>query len=303
MSSKKAKKKGKLHPRNKHHGRYDLADLASAHPALKPFLHVNKYDDTSIDFFDPAAVIALNTAILMRHYQMESWSVPEGYLCPPIPGRADYIHYLADLLAESNNGDIPKGQEVKILDIGLGANCIYPIIGVAEYDWSFVGSEIDTIAMQSAADIVQKNQGLRDKVELRLQSDSTQLFANIIKPDEYFHAVLCNPPFHSSREESEAANMRKLSNLKNEKITESESNFGGQSNELWYAGGEKQFISRLIKESKTFKDQVGWFTTLVSKESNLSFFQQLIKNVGVKDSKVIKMGQGNKKSRLLAWRF
>jgi 23S rRNA (adenine1618-N6)-methyltransferase len=46
---------------------------------------------------------------------------------PPIPGRADYIHYIADLLATTNSG-IPKETEYKDWDIGVGANCIYPII-------------------------------------------------------------------------------------------------------------------------------------------------------------------------------
>ena len=41
----------------------------------------------------------LNRAILMHHYGVKSWDIPAGYLCPPIPGRADYIHSVADLLA------------------------------------------------------------------------------------------------------------------------------------------------------------------------------------------------------------
>jgi 23S rRNA (adenine1618-N6)-methyltransferase len=41
------------------------------------------------------------------------------YLCPPIPGRADYIHLHSRLLAESNNGIIPKGHGIQGLDIGI----------------------------------------------------------------------------------------------------------------------------------------------------------------------------------------
>jgi 23S rRNA (adenine1618-N6)-methyltransferase len=41
-----------------------------------------------------------------------------NYLCPPIPGRADYIHYIADLLA-SNNGIIPKGHGIQGLILVL----------------------------------------------------------------------------------------------------------------------------------------------------------------------------------------
>jgi 23S rRNA A1618 N6-methylase RlmF len=49
------------------------------------------------------------------------------YLCPPFLEETDYIHYIADLLASSNNGIIPK-HAVQGLDIGVGANCIYPIM-------------------------------------------------------------------------------------------------------------------------------------------------------------------------------
>jgi 23S rRNA A1618 N6-methylase RlmF len=52
------------------------------------------------------------------------------------PGRLDYIHYIADLLQKQQRYH-PKGHTVQGLDIGIGANCIYPIIGNAEYGWSF----------------------------------------------------------------------------------------------------------------------------------------------------------------------
>src|SRR3546814_1857048 len=35
----------------------------------------------------------------------------------PVPGRADYVHLLADLLASHNEGTIPRGAAVKVLDI------------------------------------------------------------------------------------------------------------------------------------------------------------------------------------------
>ena len=72
---------------------------------------------------------------------------PSGYLCPPIPGRVDYIHYLADLLAESNNQEIPRGSGIKALDIGTGASLVYPLTGNSEYGWTFTGVDIDTGAV------------------------------------------------------------------------------------------------------------------------------------------------------------
>lgn len=120
-----------LHPRNKHRSNYDFAALTKSLPALKPYVAINKYGNESIDFSDPAAVKALNKALLSHFYNIANWDIPEGYLCPPIPGRADYIHYLADLLEEEE--PLLKGKNIKVLDIGIGANCVYPIIGHQEY--------------------------------------------------------------------------------------------------------------------------------------------------------------------------
>ena len=109
---------------------------------LGEFVKPNIHGDDSIDFANPDAVKWLNKAILKHYYGINYWDIPENYLCPPIPGRADYIHHISDLLRTSNYGKIPTGQKVKCVDIGVGANCVYPIIGIKEYDWSFIGSDV-----------------------------------------------------------------------------------------------------------------------------------------------------------------
>jgi 23S rRNA (adenine1618-N6)-methyltransferase len=39
---------------------------------------------------------------------------------------------------------------VRVLDIGVGANCVYPLIGHAEYGWRFLGVDIDEAALANA---------------------------------------------------------------------------------------------------------------------------------------------------------
>ncbi len=143
-------KKKELHPRNIHNQRYDFPNLISTCPDLKPFIAENKFGNLSLDFADPNAVKMLNKALLQHFYQLEKWDIPPGYLCPPIPGRADYIHYIADLLAESNGGNIPKGKKIRGLDIGVGANCIYPILGNRIYHWFFIGTDVDPVSIKDA---------------------------------------------------------------------------------------------------------------------------------------------------------
>lgn len=94
-----------LHPRNRHQNRYDFTALQQANPELTAFVRRSPAGEPTIDFADPLAVKALNRALLAHHYQVKNWDIPDGFLCPPVPGRADYIHHLADLLAQSNDGE------------------------------------------------------------------------------------------------------------------------------------------------------------------------------------------------------
>ncbi|WP_268033215.1 23S rRNA (adenine(1618)-N(6))-methyltransferase RlmF [Algoriphagus sp. PAP.12] len=294
-----AEKSG-LHPRNLHQKRYDLNKLSEAFPELSQFVFTNEYGNETLDFSNPKAVISLNKALLLTYYQIEFWEIPDGFLCPPIPGRADYVHFTADLLAEKNKGKIPIGNKIQVLDIGAGANLIYPILGSSIYKWNFIGAEMEPISFQNALNIISKNPRLNQKIELKKQSVSNRIFEGIIQPDDFFDLTMCNPPFHESEAEAKKGTQRKQKNLK---LKKSELNFGGKSGELWCEGGEKQFLSNMIQESQLFKHQVFWFTSLVSKESNLKPLESLLKKAGIAESKIVEMSQGNKKSRLLAWTY
>lgn len=295
--------KSSLHPRNKHRSRYNFRDLMRAVPELGPFVSLNKYKDESIDFANPEAVKLLNKALLKSFYGLDYWDIPEGYLCPPIPGRADYIHYMADLLAETNLGYFPKGEKLSCLDIGVGANCVYPILGVQEYNMNFIGSDIDAKALASAQKIVDENPSLKEKISLRLQKDKKYCFKGIVEADERFDIVVCNPPFHLSPEMANAGTERKVKNLNPGKKGAAALNFGGQNNELWCEGGEFRFVSDMIAESKEFGKNCFWFSSLIAKEAHLKGLYAHLKRVGAKEVKTIPMGQGNKVSRLIVWTF
>ncbi len=292
-----------LHPRNKHRVRYDFKTLVKHCAALSPFVIINKFGDTSIDFFNADAVKTLNKALLKYYYKIEYWKIPAGYLCPPIPGRADYIHYIADLLAENNNGIIPTGSNVKCLDIGVGANCVYPVIGHQEYGWSFVGSDINVVSIEIASKIITSNAALKGQIEVRLQTNPNDIFTGIIKTNEQFDITICNPPFHASAAEAQAGTMRKLKNLTHKKTSIPALNFGGQHNELWCDGGEAAFIQKMILESKQYADSCFWFTSLISKEATLKSAYKTLEKINATVIKTIPMSQGNKTSRILAWTF
>ncbi len=299
----KNKEKTELHPRNKHRERYDFQQLINTCSELAPFVQLNNYDDESIDFFNPDAVKMLNKALLKHYYGINNWDIPEGYLCPPIPSRADYVHYIADLLSTKNNNKIPVGKHIKCLDIGVGANCIYPIIGHKEYGWTFIGSDIDTNSINSANKIIKLNPELNPFIELRLQTDKKDIINGILKKNERIDVTICNPPFHASRAEAQLGTQRKLNNLTQKKNNKLILNFGGQNNELWCAGGEIQFIKALIYQSKQYADSCFWYSTLVSKDSSLNSIYEALKQVKTVEIKTINMQQGNKISRIVAWTF
>ena len=296
--------KSQLHPRNQHQvvaGKaYNLEKLQSVNPQLSQWLIPRPDGELTVNFSEPDAVKQLNKALLLSYYDMQFWDIPDNYLCPPVPGRADYIHHLADLLAGSNQGKVPKGKAIKGLDIGTGANLIYPIVGSHEYGWQFVGSDIEAASINCAEQIIKANGRLRKSISLRKQKKPNQIFNGIIKETDRFTFTLCNPPFHASKQQAAMGTQRKNKNLGQSK---GKLNFGGQSNELWCPGGEAEFVCKMVKESSQHKHQVLWFTSLVSSKNNLKRINAELKKMNCQQVKIIEMGQGNKVSRFVAWSF
>ena len=283
------KEKG-LHPRNKFNKGYNFDELIKVNPKLKEFVTKNKYDVVTIDFSNPDAVKELNKALICTFDKISIWDFPDKNLCPPIPGRLDYIHHLADLLSSEEN--------IKILDVGTGATAIYPLLGVAEYNWNFVGTDIDLESLDTAQDIIDDNK-FESKIELRQQLNEQEILKGILNDEDSFSAVMCNPPFYKSAEEAQGANKRKNRNLGNNAVR----NFSGNNNELWYIGGEKAFLHNYLYESSLFKAKSKWFTSLVSKKENTESLEKSSKKLGATEFKVIPMTQGNKVTRIACWRF
>jgi len=292
------------HPRNRHGPRYDFPALIRRCPEFARHVISHPRGGETIDFADPDSVLALNRALLMTDYGLDAWSLPPGHLCPPIPGRAEYLHHVADLLA-GGGGDraVPRGPGVVVLDIGVGANCIYPIIGVAEYGWRFVGTDIDPVSVAWANKLVADNRRLTGLVTCRRQSSPLRIFNGVVKCGETFAVSICNPPFHASAEEAEAGTLRKLRNLGDGTASRAVLNFGGKHSELWCEGGEAGFIQRMIGESAARPDICQWYTTLVSKQGNLPRIRHALKQSRAADVRVIEMNYGQKKSRIVAWTF
>jgi 23S rRNA (adenine1618-N6)-methyltransferase len=294
--------KSGLHTRNLHRNSYNFDELISCVPELKHYVFKNSYGNLTINFSIPKAVKLLNKALLQHFYNIKNWDIPDENLCPPIPGRADYIHYIADLLAV-NSKEIPKGLSVKGLDIGTGANLVYPLIAHQSYGWEMIGTDISQKSLDNAQKILDENSDFSENIQLKFQPDSNFIFKNILNSQDKFTFSMCNPPFHDSEESALKGNLRKTKNLQNSKVQKPNLNFSGQQSELWCEGGEIAFISKMIEESVLYSSQILWFTTLVSKKENLFKLNSLLKKLDAFEVKTIDMAQGQKISRILAWTF
>ncbi|PKR80646.1 23S rRNA (adenine(1618)-N(6))-methyltransferase RlmF [Brumimicrobium salinarum] len=297
------KSKLHLHSRNKNKLPYDLLSLLKIQPKLKSHVTLNKIGKQSINFSDSRAVKLLNEAILNHYYGIKHWEFPEENLTPPIPGRADYIHHIADVLAKENNNEIPFGDKITCLDIGVGASCIYPIIGVVEYGWNFIGVDVNKQSLESAEGIIAKNPTLKGKIKLRLQSKKQSIFKGIIKSEDQLDITICNPPFHATKEDALKGTRRKVKNLTGKNTKTPVLNFAGAKNELVYKGGELAFIQKMIEESKLYSKHIKWFSTLVSKQLNKRKVVKYLEQIGAKNIIEIPMQTGNKITRIIAWSF
>lgn len=301
MSSSLQKKS--LHPRNIHNDGYDFHKLVKKYPAFGRFLIVNDFGAQTVDFANPEVVLELNRALLFAYYDIKYWELAKNSLCPAIPGRADYIHHIADLLASDVTPEVAKERKIKVLDIGTGASVIYPILGHRVYGWDFVGSDIDTTAIHYAEMNIGNNPHLKKHIQVRLQEDPKKTFQGIVNKGEKYDVVICNPPFYKSRADNWKSATKKSQNLSKIKERLTVQNFGGHPNELWCEGGERAFVRNMIYESMNFKTQLGWVSSLISDKENIKPLVAVLEYNKAAAVKIIPMTQGNKVSRILAWKW
>ena len=138
------------------------------------------------------------------------------------------------------------------------------------------------------------------KIELRQQTHHESIFKGVIDAKEEFTLSLCNPPFYGSLKEAQAEASRKWKHLG---LRTEGRNFGGRGAELYCKGGELVFLKTMVKESALVKKQVQWFSTLVSNSGNVKILDREIEKAGASELHTLEMEQGQKKTRVLAWRF
>ncbi|KAL6526000.1 hypothetical protein OROHE_015524 [Orobanche hederae] len=315
-----------IHPRNKYADNTpDFGLLGSLYPSFQPYVFYSRDGRPKIDWTDFSATREL-TRVLLLHDHGLNWWIPDGQLCPTVPNRSNYIHWIEDLLA-SDIIPATHADGIKGFDIGTGANCIYPLLGASILGLKFVGSDITDIAIEWANKNVRSNPHISSLIEIRkvgsieditcqaeeLQTgqkylgegsfDSSSANANlggkkrynvspvlfgVVKDGESFDFCMCNPPFFETMDEAGL----------NPKTS-----CGGTPEEMVCFGGEHAFITRIIEDSAKLRQTFRWYTSMVGRKYNLNILVSGIWNVGATVVKTTEFVQGRTSRWGLAWSF
>ncbi|KAI8197658.1 hypothetical protein KHU50_009386 [Colletotrichum sp. SAR 10_65] len=228
----------------------------------------------TLDFNDPHAVIALNSALLREHFDLEV-DLPADRLCPPIAQRHNYILWLKSLL-DSTSYEQPDHRRVVGLDIG---------------------TDIDEKSISYAKQNVKLN-NLQNYISVVRRSPEEKL----VNPEglgvDHLDFVMTNPPFYTSEEE--------VKECEQAKATEQENHFTIAPNEQFTEGGEVAFVGRILEESLELREQVQWYTSMFGKKASLDAILEKLQEHKIDNFAVTEFIQGpNPKTKrwAVAWSF
>ncbi|XP_063383902.1 U6 small nuclear RNA (adenine-(43)-N(6))-methyltransferase [Cydia fagiglandana] len=277
-----------MHPRNIYKNPPDFAKLSKDFPE---FANISKRDvsgKVTIDFKDPHALRVLTRCLLKSDFNLDV-KIPEDRLVPTLPLRLNYLLWIEDLMKA-----IKRTEHVKGLDIGTGACAIYPLLATAKNKWTMLGTENDEESLVKALENVQNN-NLQDFIQLKLNKTTSiidYLFGEESGPE--FDFSMCNPPFYS--------NIQELMESRSTARPPPKNGFTGSPHELITEGGELEFCRKMIQESKSHKNKVILFTTMVGHKFTLNELSEDLKADGIKYTST-EFCQGRVTRWGLAWTY
>nr|POE94425.1 putative methyltransferase-like protein c27d7.08c [Quercus suber] len=233
--------------------------------------------------------------MLAHDFHLMYLSLPPDRLCPPVPVRWNYIHWIQELLDTTSESytDAPQAErEVVGLDIGVGASCVYALLACASRPrWHMLGTDIDSHSLEYASRNAQDND-LEARIHLKLNSANEPLLPKNHKLD----FVMTNPPFYDSSEEMKESYVNKTA--------PPSAICTGSPNEMICPGGDFGFVSRILAESFVLRRQIQWYTAMLGRLSSLQQFIAKLKEHGISNFAVTTLAAGYKTKRwAVAWSF
>jgi len=272
----------------------DFSILINIFQELKKYIKEKKEKDEinefTFDWSNNNLSLLMTKCILNYYFDIKYYSIPNNFLIPPVPSRLNYLNTINTLLTSYNAlNNNNKQNNVIGIDIGTGANLIYPLLGYSLYKWIFICSEINNDAYENAKTIITNNK-LEENIKLIKQKYKNLIFVGIINKEEKYFFTMCNPPYYDYEEEIK----------KEDKNRDCQYNF----DEIYYKNGEIGFFDEYFEESICYKKNVFLFTILIGKKTNVQIILDKIsndKNIKFYDMKRIQTG--NNMRYIIYWSF
>jgi len=233
------------------------------------------------DFQNQEGVRLLTTILLKKDFGLDV-HLPAGKLIPTIPLRLNYLLWIEDLF----NLNYDSTKKIKGIDIGTGASCIYPLLAAKKFQWSMVGTDINKESIENANINIQKN-NLQHLIQVLEVSEWDGLLP--VALDEFYDFCMCNPPFH---------------NFSNLNSSDDETDCAkGVTCELYTAGGEVDFVKKIIRESERLRNSLSIYTTMVGYKTSLGPLKKELKAIGACAIAEAGFYQGHTLRWGIAWTF
>ena len=269
----------------------DFLTLTKEFPELKKYIlkqNEDNEEEFQFDWSNNELSLLMDKSILNYYFDIKYYDIPKGFLIPPIPSRINYINLINSIIAK-----LIKDIDIKNIigiDIGTGANIIYPILGYSIYKWKFICTEINKEAYNNAKLILQKN-NLENNINIIKQNNKDNIFISILNRENKYIFSMCNPPYYNYENEIKLEDKKR----------DNEYNF----DEIYYKNGEYGFFQRYFEESICYKNNVFLYTILIGKKINaeniydkLSSYNDIIKIYNMQ-----KILTGNNVRYIIYWSF
>ena len=269
----------------------DFLTLIKEFPELKKYIlkqNEDNEEEFQFDWSNNELSLLMDKSILNYYFNIKYYDIPKGFLIPPIPSRINYINLINSIITK-----LIKDIDIKNIigiDIGTGANIIYPILGYSIYKWKFICTEINNEAYNNAKLILQKN-NLENNINIIKQNNKDNIFISILNRENKYIFSMCNPPYYNYENEIKLEDKKR----------DNEYNF----DEIYYKNGEYGFFQRYFEESICYKNNVFLYTILIGKKINaeniydkLSSYNDIIKIYNMQ-----KILTGNNVRYIIYWSF
>ncbi|KAK5135662.1 hypothetical protein LTR08_004963 [Meristemomyces frigidus] len=283
--------------RSYYDGDVDFDVLAEQDADFAAICRVSK-DERWIDFQNPKVVQQLTKSLLKCDFGV-SIQLPDDRLCPPVPVRWNYVHWIQELLdttSDTYSDRYDPEREVIGLDIGVGASCIYPLLACSSRSsWRMAGTDIDQHSLSYARKNVDAN-GTSKRIKLaHTTTDSPLIPIDALKIEE-LDFLMTNPPFYSSTEDMQASYTAKTA--------PPSAVCTGAENEMICPGGDVGFVTRILTESLELRDRVQWYTAMFGKISSLQIVVAKLKEHDITNFAVTCLQAGYRTKRwAVGWSF